>query len=248
MTMRYLALLGRDESDVPAPGTPERAEMHAGYVRFAQIAADAILAGEALQPLTTARTVRHGDGGEPLVTEGPYAETAEALGGFYVLEAETLDDAIALGREIPTAHRGWVALRPLVMWQSDPGTAAPGPRHMALIYGKESAGDVPGTPEWDAGAAEHGRFAEAAGQAIVAGGALHPVDTTTTVRVRDGKLLVTDGPFSESAEVVGGLYVLAAPDVDAAVAVAAQIPVNPGGAVEVHPVADMGDDVRPPAR
>ena len=79
-------------------------------------------------------------------------------------------------------------------------------------------------------------------------GALHPIDTTTTVRVRDGELLVTDGPFSESAEVVGGLYVLAAPDVDAAVAVAAQIPVNPGGAVEVHPVADMGDDVRPPAR
>jgi hypothetical protein len=248
MTMRYLALLGRDESAIPEIGSPERDELHAGYVRFAQLAADAILAGEALQPLTTARTVRHGDGGEPLVTEGPYAETAEALGGFYVLEADTLDDAIALAREIPTAHRGWVALRPLVMWQSDPGTAAPGPRHMALIYGKESAGDVPGTPEWDAGAAEHGRFAEAAGQAIVAGGALQPIDTTTTVRVRDGELLVTDGPFSESAEVVGGLYVLAAPDVDAAVAVAAQIPVNPGGAVAVHPVADMGDDVRPPAR
>jgi hypothetical protein len=248
MTMRYLALLGADESTAPALGTPERDQSHAGYVRFAQMAADAILGGEALQPVATARTVRHGDGGEPLVTDGPYAETAEALGGFYVLEADTLDDAIALAREIPNVHRGWVALRPLVMWQADPGTTAPGPRHLALIYGKESPGDVPGTPEWDSGAADHGRFAEAAGQAIVAGGALHPIDTTTTVRVRDRELLVTDGPFGETAEVVGGFYVLAAPDTDAAVALAAQIPVNPGGAVEVRPVADMGDDVRPPVR
>jgi hypothetical protein len=244
ITMRYLALLGADESAVPAPGTPERAEIHAGYVRFAQLAADAIIAGEALQPVATARTVRHGDGGEPLVTEGPYAETTEALAGFYVLEADTLDDAIALAREIPSARNGWVAVRPLVMWQADPGTATPGPRHLALIYGKEAPGDQPGTPEWDAGAAEHGRFAEAAGQAIVAGGAVHPIDTTTTVRVRDGELLVTDGPFSETAEVVGGLYLLAAPDDEAAVALAAQIPVGPGGAVEVRPVADMGDDVR----
>jgi hypothetical protein len=244
--MRYLALLGADETAAPAPGTPERDEIHAGYVRFAQVAADAILAGEALQPAASARTVRHGDDGEPLVTDGPYAETAEALGGFYVLEADTLDDAIALAREIPNARHGWIAMRPFVMWQGDAGTGAPGPRHLALIYGKESPGDTPGTPEWDAGAAEHGRFADAAGDAVVAGGALHPIDTTTTVRVRDGELLVTDGPYAESAEVVGGFYVLAAADADAAADVAAKIPVNPGGGVEVRPVADVGDDVRPP--
>ena len=58
--------------------------------------------------------------------------------------------------------------------------------------------------------------------------------------MRDGEVLVTDGPFSEAAEVVGGLYVLDADDIDAAVALAALIPVNPGGAVEVRPVADMG--------
>ena len=244
--MRYLALLGSDESAVPALGTPERDALHAGYVRFAQLAADAILAGEAVQPAATARTVRHGDGGEPLVTDGPYAETAEALGGFYVLEAETLDDAIALAREIPNAWHGWVAVRPLVTWQADVAEPRPGTPYLATMYGKESAGDAPGTPEWDAGAAEHGRFAEVAGDAVVAGGALHPIDTTTTVRVRDGELLVTDGPFSETAEVVGGLYLLAAPDIDAAVALAAQIPVNSGGAVEVRPVRPVSDDVRPP--
>jgi hypothetical protein len=245
ITMRYLALLGMDPSAAPAPDSPERAERHAAYVRFAENAADAILAGEALQPPATARTIRHGDGGDPLVTDGPFAETAEALGGFYVLDAETLDDAIALAREIPNARYGSVALRPLVMWQSGAGDTPLDRQYAALMYGKESPGDVPGTPEWDEGAAEHGRFAEEAGEAVVAGGALHPIDTTTTVRVRDGDLLVTDGPFSETAEVVGGLYVLAADDADAAVALAQRIPVGPGGAVEVRPVADMGADVRP---
>ncbi len=244
--MRYLALLARDESEIPAPGTPERDASHAGYVRFAQMAADAILAGEALQPAATARTVRHGDGGEPLVTSGPYAETTEALVGYYVLDAETLDDAIALAREIPSALHGWVAVRPLVMWQAELAVPPSSTAYLALIYGKESDGDVPGTPAWDAGAAEHGRFAEVAGDAIVAGGALHPVDTTTTVRVRDGELVVTDGPFSETAEVVGGFYVLTAPDAAAVEAVAAQIPVGSGGAVEVRPILDLGDDVRPP--
>jgi hypothetical protein len=256
--MRYLALLGGDESTVPAPGTPERDAIHDGYVRFARLAADAILGGEALQPGATARTIRHGDGetggvdatGDPLVTAGPYAETTEVLGGFYVLEADDLDAAIALAREIPMASHGWVALRPLVMWQAPEAaaTAAPGSRYLAVWYGKESPGDVPDTPEWDAGAAEHGRFAEAAGDALLAGGALHPIDTTTTVRVTDGELLVTDGPYSETAEVVGGFYLLTAPTPDEAVAVAATIPTNAGGAVQVHPILDLGADVAPPAR
>ena len=156
-----------------------------------------------------------------------------------------LDDAIALARDIPSAWFHSVSLRPLVLWQAEPGATSLDRQFVALIYGKESPADVPDTREWDAGAAEHGRFAEEVGGAILAGGALHPIDTTTTVRVRDGEALVTDGPFSEAAEVVGGLYVLAADDVDAAVALAALIPVDPGGAVEVRPVADMGPDVRP---
>ena len=108
------------------------------------------------------------------------------------------------------------------------------------MYGKESPADVPETPEWDAGAVEHGRFVEGAGDRVVSGAALHPVDTTTTVRVRGDELLVTDGPFCESAEVVGGLYTLRAPSKEAAIELAAAIPVSPGGAVEVRPVMDVG--------
>lgn len=239
--MRYLALLGDDETTAPQFGTPEWDADMAGYERFGELAADAILGGEALQPAATSTTVRHGDGAEPLVTNGPFAETVEALGGFYVLEAATLDDAIELAREIPAARSGWVALRPMVTWQAaTDGEPPTGARYMALMYGKESEGDVPETAAWDEGAAEHGRFVDGAGGSVLAGGAVHPLDTTTSVRVRDGELLVTDGPFSDVAEVIGGFYVLAAASDAQAVELAAAIPANPGGAVEVRPILELG--------
>jgi hypothetical protein len=243
--MLYLALLGGEEHDEPAPGTPEWDAEMADYARFDEACGDAIAGGEALQPSATSTTVRHGDGGdsaagEPLVTTGPYAETIEALGGFYVIDADTLDDAIEIARQIPAAGHGWVGLRPMVMWQGPEGDApAPGTRYMAIMYGKESEADVPDTPAWDEGAAEHGRFIEAVGGAVQAGAALHPIDTTTTVRVREGELLVSDGPFSEIAEIVGGFYVLTAPTADAAVDLAKRLPVNPGGAVELRPVIEF---------
>ena len=152
--MQYLALLGGDESLDPTQGSPEWDAMLVGYRRFGTIAGDAIVAGEALQPTATAATVRHGDGA-PLVTDGPYAETSEAIGGFYVLEAATLDDAIELAKEIPAAATGWVGVRPMEGWypaEGDPEVT--GVRYMAIMYGKESTADTPGTPEWEA---ERGR-------------------------------------------------------------------------------------------
>jgi hypothetical protein len=238
--MRYLALLGGDPSDEPEPGTPEWDAELAAYARFDETVGEAVVGGAALEPAATATTVRRDDAsGEPLVTTGPFAETVEALGGFYVLEADSHDDAIDLARQLPAAESGWVAVRPMVMWETQPGEAPAGERYLALLYGKESEADQPGTAAWDEGAAEHGRFAEAAGTALLAGAALQPIDATTTVRVRDGELLLTDGPFSEIAEIVGGFYVLAAPDPRRAVELAATIPVNPGGAVEVRPIMEV---------
>jgi hypothetical protein len=125
----------------------------------------------------------------------------------------------------------------MVAWQPAPaGKPAAGDHYLAVVYGKESEADVPGTTAWDEGAAAHGRFAEAAGTSVVAGGALHPLDSTTTVRVRDGEMLVTDGPFTEAAEVVGGFYVLAASSRARAIELARAIPVGPGNAVEVRPI------------
>jgi hypothetical protein len=240
ITMRYLALLGGDESAGPAPGTPEFETLLARYGQFGEAAGDAIVGGAALEGAATATTIRHGDA-EPLVTSGPYAETAEALGGLFVLEADTLDDAIELARKIPAALDGWVSLRPMVEW-FDRGKQANGtreaPRYVAFIYGKESDGDQPDTPAWDEGLAAHQRFMDAVGDAVQAGGALHPIATATTVQVRDGDVIVSDGPFAESAEVIGGFYVLRAADRDTAVAVARQIPAE---AVELRPIMEVGD-------
>ena len=237
--MRYLALLGGDESAGPAAGTPEFETLLARYGQFGETAGDAIVGGAALEEAATATTIRHGDA-EPLVTSGPYAETAEALGGLFVLEADTLDDAIELARKIPAALNGWVSLRPMVEW-FDRGKQANGtseaPRYVAFIYGKESDGDQPDTPAWDEGLAAHQRFMDAVGDAVQAGGALHPIATATTVQVRDGDVVVSDGPFAESAEVVGGFYVLRAADRDTAVAVARQIPAE---AVELRPIMEVG--------
>lgn len=73
----------------------------------------------------------------------------------------------------------------------------------------------------------------------VAGEALHPVETATTVRVRDGETQITDGPFAETKEFLGGYYVIDVPDLDTALRHAAQIPSVGRGSVEVRPVMDM---------
>lgn len=70
---------------------------------------------------------------------------------------------------------------------------------------------------------------------------LHPVATATSVRVRDGKPLVTDGPFAETREQLGGFFLINAQDLDAAIAIAAQIPGARVGTVEIRPVIEVAD-------
>jgi hypothetical protein len=72
-----------------------------------------LLAGEELQPIATATTVQVRDG-ETVVSDGPFAETKEVLGGFYAIEAETLDEAIEWAAKIPDARLGKIEIRPVV--------------------------------------------------------------------------------------------------------------------------------------
>lgn len=74
---------------------------------------------------------------------------------------------------------------------------------------------------------------------FLAGQALHPVHTATTVRMRDSKLLVTDGPFAETKEQLAGFYLLEAEDLNQAIALAAKIPPARYGSVEVRPVREL---------
>ena len=73
---------------------------------------------------------------------------------------------------------------------------------------------------------------------FVAGEALRPTSSATTVRVKDGKRLTTDGPFAETKEQLGGIYLVKAKNLDEAIAMASRIPAAQHGSVEVRPVAD----------
>lgn len=113
--MKYACLLYGDESDPVATPEPESeafAEMMAGYMAFGAEFESKIQAGEALEPVSTATCVRVRDG-DTMTTDGPFAETKEQLGGFYVIEADDLDEAIAIASKIPHATLGTVEVRPV---------------------------------------------------------------------------------------------------------------------------------------
>jgi hypothetical protein len=201
-----------------------------------------------LQPVRTAATVRVRDG-RALVTDGPFAETTEQLGGYYVLDLADLDEAIAVAARLPPAAKGTVEIRPLVELEGLPpgrrllaaGGAGPRTPFLLLCYDDEAAWAAAGPPalgEAQAQAAALARRLADEGRYLSAS-PLHPSATATCVRVRDGRRVITDGPFAETHEVLGGYYLILAEDRAAALRVAAQHPGTRVGAVEVRPLFDL---------
>lgn len=230
--MNYLALLYDDQSTSPAPGTDEFDALLARYLAFERLAGDGEVGGAALAR-SDALTVCGGEA--PMISDGPFIEATEVIGGFYVLDAPDLDAAVELASHIPDASSGAVEIRPMVEWYQRPPDATPHgadgeplPRYVALLYAREDEAAVPGTEAWNAGAEQHRRFGETVGEIVRAGGALHPSETATTLRVRDGERLLSDGPFLETAEMIGGLYVITAADRDDAARIASLIPLGDG--------------------
>ena len=108
----YLVLIYEDESAMGDTAPAEFGKMMDGHRAFGQKHAASLRGGNALQPAGTATTIR-GDGvGGFTITDGAFAETKEALGGYYLLEAADLDEAIAMAKEIPAAFGG-VEVRPI---------------------------------------------------------------------------------------------------------------------------------------
>ena len=207
--MHYFALLISPERDL----TPvEGAEEMTAYQNFHAKAASAIRAGDALQPQATGVRISGGPDA-PIVTDGPFAEGAEVAGGYYVFEAENLDEALALAREIPAAKYGRVEVWPMVHF-SPARAPLTTDSWLALLLEPADATVEPGTPQWDEGIKAHTEFGKIAGDRAVGGAPLHPPTTATTVRVRDGEVLLTDGPYAEGAEVANGFYYINAADRD----------------------------------
>ena len=112
--MQYLVLIYSEEATEPTDPARMGAVM-GEYNAYSQMLRDrgAMVGGEALQPTSTATTVRIRDG-RTITTDGPFAETKEALGGFYLVEAKDLDEALTLGAACPGAKWGSIEVRPIV--------------------------------------------------------------------------------------------------------------------------------------
>jgi hypothetical protein len=111
-------------------------------------------------------------------------------------------------------------------------------KYMLLIYGDEHALNDAERQQCYRESTELAHQLHAAGQYLAAA-PLHPTSTAASVRVRNGKPLVTDGPFAETREQLGGYFLIDAKNVDEAVAVAARIPLARLGTVEVRPVVEI---------
>ena len=116
--MKYLLSIYDDESSWGSSTPEEIKEMMDAYGAFGREVEErgAYLAGEGLQPTSTATTVRVRNG-ERLITDGPFAETKEQLGGFYLLDCKDLDEAIELAAKIPGAKSGSIEVRPVMNYE-----------------------------------------------------------------------------------------------------------------------------------
>ncbi len=199
------------------------------------------LLGRALDLPHTARTVRVRDG-RPLVTDGPFVEAKEFIAGFDLLECADLDECIAVAATAPVARFMAVEIRPfaseprldekassfgrfedgtarpyaLVVWAG--GTQAPPSLDQAVLAG----GDA-----WRREAAAHGLH--------ILGGNLKGADAITTLRVREGKILLTDSPFFTTGEYIAAIDVISCADQEQAVQLAATHPAGRSHPIEVRP-------------
>jgi hypothetical protein len=113
--MQYILLIYNNEAEAVARPEPEANKIFGEYMEFSAAIRKSghMLAGEPLEPTSTATTVRVKNG-KTLRTDGPFAETREQLGGYYLIEAKDLDEAVAIAARIPDARYGSIEVRPIM--------------------------------------------------------------------------------------------------------------------------------------
>lgn len=196
------------------------------------------LHGSRLRPPGDATTISTRDG-KVLITDGPYAETKEQIGGYDVIECDTIDTALGWAGKHPHARMGSVEVRPLRNSSSNtmPRVPLPDPeegtaRYMLLMWADRSkdpaAIDKIMQSSLRAGDELHG--------SRVFSGELDVSRAARTVRVRDTNVTVTDGPFCETDGQLAGFDLIDAADLDAVIKVAVNHPSAHQGAIEVRPL------------
>jgi hypothetical protein len=118
--MQYLMTIYNEEQKWAEMSSAEEQAIFKAYLEFGKTHGASLRGGNALQPTSTATTVRVRSG-ECLTTDGPFAETKEQLGGYYLVEAANLDEAIAIAAKIPGAGYGSVEVRPIMTFAAAQG-------------------------------------------------------------------------------------------------------------------------------
>jgi hypothetical protein len=181
-------------------------------------------------------------GDQLIVTDGPYAETKEQVAGYDVIECASREEAVGWARRHPHSWMGSVEVRALV--SGAPVVHLPGPaegktRYMMLVCTDPSVepaelARVEPVEAWVAEMSSRG--------VRLFGSELEPAGSARTVRGRDSRALVIDGPFAETKEQIAGFDVLECADLDEAIEVAAKHPMARAGLMEVRPFRSLGED------
>lgn len=185
------------------------------------------------------------------ITDGPFAETTEQLGGYYLIEVNDLDEAISIASRLPPARKGTVEIRPLLPLQDSMSLPEPDIRrhdessvgqrtdYLLLMYAPPGAWP----PEEHATAlAESVELCHHlhADDQFVSAAPLQPTELATCVRVRDDQRIIVDGPFAETKEQLGGFFLIRVKSMDEAVEIATRIPGSRRGTAEVRPLFQIG--------
>jgi hypothetical protein len=201
--------------------------------------------GGALQSASTAKTLRSKDG-HVVVIDGPFAETKEQLGGLLVLEARDMDHAVELMSKHPGVRVGPFEIRPIDEAMSEcgksavepAGASAAGTNFVCLGYGDERVWNAMPHSERTALVNACAAYGEVLSQygAWVGGDALQDSRTAKTLRFRGGKVMVTDGPYAETKEQLGGVAIFKFRDIEQAIKAWSKHPcLTVGDALEIRP-------------
>jgi hypothetical protein len=222
MIMRYLLAIYLDEIETAKrTGADIEAGMASHVPYIDALKRNAQLAGcDPLEPSATARTLRNA-AGKVVPTVGPFAEGREQFGGYYVIEASDLDDAIRLAGQCPALRTPGVTgleIRPVARAAAvEAAPSAASPRFFVAVYRNHDVADSP---------RPHANV-------------LAPASSTTTLRWRDGKLVLSDGPIADREPELHAYWIMHARDVAAASELAA--PHAGGDALEIRPIRPFGD-------
>lgn len=197
------------------------------------------ITGKPLAPPSSARTVRVRDG-ETLVSDGPFADTKEFIGGFDLLECADLDEAIAVASKHPVAWFNAIELRPIPDDNALPHHIDHTQLRQMLMICIDGIPEAPAVEEQIARDCQAWREEIEGSGVFVGGEPLAPASAARTVRVRDGETLVSDGPFAETREFLGGFDLLSCDTLEEAVGWAARHPIARFHQIEVRDFVDLG--------